>query len=201
MAEILLGNIKGKDGADFKIIDYYDTPEALAAAITNPSVGNTYGVGTAYPYDIYIYSASGEWVNNGQLQGPQGPQGEKGDKGEKGDTGEQGPQGEQGVKGEKGDDGASICAAGTYTGTGMEGTITPVTLPLSFAPKFVYIMSTDNFVGALYCDLGIGMVHHADSYERINVSVNGTTVSWYGSANVSYELNSYATQYYYFAIG
>ena len=81
MPEILLGNIKGKDGADFKIIDYYDTLEALEEAITNPSVGDAYGVGSSHPYNIYIYTASGEWVNNGQLQGPPGPQGEKGESG------------------------------------------------------------------------------------------------------------------------
>ena len=90
MSEILLGNIKGKDGAGFKIIDYYDTLEALATAVTNPSVGDVYGVGEVHPYDIYIYTASGEWVNNGQLQGPQGEKGEKGDRGEKGDAGANG---------------------------------------------------------------------------------------------------------------
>ena len=109
--EILLGKIKGKDGADFKIIDYFETPEALAAAITNPMPGDAYGVGASHPYDIYIYSASGEWVNNGPIQGPQGEKGDKGDTGErgpqgpKGEQGEKGPQGEQGIKGEDGKDG------------------------------------------------------------------------------------------------
>lgn len=81
MAEILLGNIKGEKGdagSDFKVLDYYGTVEELSAAITNPSVGDVYGVGSEHPYDIYIYSASNGWVNNGQLQGAKGDKGERG---------------------------------------------------------------------------------------------------------------------------
>ena len=84
---------KGETGAGFKILDYYDTEAALTAAITNPSDGDAYGVGTSEPYDIYIYSPSKGWVNNGALQGA------KGDKGDKGDTGATGPTGPQGADG------------------------------------------------------------------------------------------------------
>lgn len=96
MAEILIGNIKGPQGIQgeagtgIKVLDYYTTVDELTAAITNPSVGDAYGVGSAYPYDIYIYSPSQGWVNNGALQGAKG---------------EQGPQGIQGEKGEPGADG------------------------------------------------------------------------------------------------
>lgn len=111
MAEILLGNIKGPKGdkgekgdtgQGFKVLDYYATLEELSSAITNPSAGDAYGVGSDIPYDIYIYSPSNGWVNNGPLQGA------------KGDTGEQGPQGEQGEKGDAGTDGKNATITGLY---------------------------------------------------------------------------------------
>ena len=87
---------KGETGSGFKILDYYNTQEELAAAIPNPEPGDAYGVGAVEPYDIYIYSETKGWVNNGTIQGAQGPQGE---------TGPQGPQGEQGIQGETGPQG------------------------------------------------------------------------------------------------
>ena len=74
MPEILIGNIKGErgdPGQGFKVLDYYATAEELASAVTNPSVGDAYGVGSERPYDIYIYSTSKGWVNNGALHGVQ----------------------------------------------------------------------------------------------------------------------------------
>lgn len=70
--EIFIGNIKGAKGdtgSGLKIIDYYADEPSLKSAVLNPSAGDAYGVGSAYPYDIYIYSQSGVWVNNGPLQG------------------------------------------------------------------------------------------------------------------------------------
>lgn len=66
---------KGETGQGFKVLDYYDTINALKAAVPSPDVGDAYGVGTALPYDIYIYSASKGWVNNGALQGAKGDPG------------------------------------------------------------------------------------------------------------------------------
>lgn len=118
---------KGDTGAGFKVIDYYSTLAALKAAVPNPAVGAAYGVGSAEPYDIYIYGSTAGWVSNGPLQGAKGDQGEKGDKGDpftyadftaeqlaalkgekgdKGDTGEKGADGAKGEKGDKGDTGA-----------------------------------------------------------------------------------------------
>lgn len=71
MAEILLGNIKGDKGdtgASFKVLEYYATLEELTASVPNPSVGDSYGVGSDYPYEIYVYSKKHGWVNNGTLQ-------------------------------------------------------------------------------------------------------------------------------------
>ena len=73
---------KGDTGAGFKVLGYYPTKEALEAAVTSPSAGDAYGIGTSEPYDIYIFdSVSNTWVNNGALQGA------KGDKGDTGATG------------------------------------------------------------------------------------------------------------------
>ena len=109
---------KGDTGAGFRILGYYDTLEQLTETVTNQQEGDAYGVGTAAPYDIYIYDAEKGWVNNGQIQGAKGDKGDaftysdftpeqlaalKGEKGDKGDTGAQGPQG---IQGEKGDTGA-----------------------------------------------------------------------------------------------
>jgi hypothetical protein len=65
----------------------------LQAAVATPEDGVAYGVGTAAPYDIYVWDAVGkQWVNNGAIQGP------------KGDTGDPGPQGEPGYTPVKGTD-------------------------------------------------------------------------------------------------
>lgn len=89
--------VQGEPGKGLTISGYYATAQALADAVTNPTAGDAYGVGTAEPYDIYIYDGvTSAWVNNGPLQGA------KGEKGEKGDKGEQGPQGEPGATGPQG---------------------------------------------------------------------------------------------------
>lgn len=76
---------KGENGKDLTILDYYDDLEALQAAVQSPEDGDAYGIGTSEPYDIYIYSPTKGWVNNGKLQGA------------KGDTGAQGPAGADGA--------------------------------------------------------------------------------------------------------
>ena len=83
---------KGETGSGFKVLDYYSTQAALEAAVTGPNPGDAYGVGTAEPYNIYIYSPSKGWVNNGPLQGAKGDTGPQGPKGDTGDTGPQGPK-------------------------------------------------------------------------------------------------------------
>lgn len=101
-----LQGVQGEPGKGLTISGYYATAQALAAAVTNPSAGDAYGVGTAEPYDIYIYDGvTSAWVNNGPLQGAKGDKGNPGDKGETGDTGPQGPQGEKGDTGSTGPQG------------------------------------------------------------------------------------------------
>lgn len=66
---------KGDTGKGLTILDYYDDLKALQAAVQSPEDGDAYGIGTSEPYDIYIYSPTKGWVNNGPLQGAQGPAG------------------------------------------------------------------------------------------------------------------------------
>lgn len=64
------------------IIDTFNTYEELTSSVTNPSISDTYSVGS------YLYLWNGtEWLNLGQLQGPKGDKGDKGDKGETGNSG------------------------------------------------------------------------------------------------------------------
>lgn len=97
-----LQGVQGEPGKGLTISGYYATAQALAAAVTNPTAGDAYGVGTAEPYDIYIYDGvTHAWVNNGPLQGA------KGEKGDKGDTGAQGEPGKDGSPGAAGAPGAT----------------------------------------------------------------------------------------------
>lgn len=103
---------KGETGSGFKVLSYYASASALESAVPIPSAGDAYGVGTADPYDIYIWDAiHAQWVNNGPLQGAKGDTGPKGDtgatgpQGEKGETGAQGPKGDTGATGPAGADG------------------------------------------------------------------------------------------------
>lgn len=101
---------KGETGSGFKVLGYYGTKAALdAAQKATAAAGDAYGVGTEEPYDIYIFDGiTGEFINNGPLQGA------------KGETGERGPQGIQGPKGDPGKDGAKG-ADGAKGDTGPEG--------------------------------------------------------------------------------
>ena len=93
---------KGETGSGFKVLGYYATESALSAAVTNPAAGDAYGVGTADPYDIYIWDGvNRKWVNNGILQGAKG---EPGIQGEQGAPGIQGPAGKDGKTPVKGTD-------------------------------------------------------------------------------------------------
>lgn len=122
---------KGETGSGFKVLGYYATLAALQSGVSNPAVGDAYGVGYVEPYDIYIWDGvTSAWVNNGPLQGAQGEAGFyftpsvsadgtlswsnngglenpssvniKGAKGDTGNVGPTGPQGEQGVQGIQG---------------------------------------------------------------------------------------------------
>ena len=130
---------QGEPGNGFVIKGYYASLSALSSAVTNPEGGDAYGIGSAAPYDIYVWdSVTASWINNGPLQGAAGEDGitptigdngnwyigtedtGKPSRGEQGPQGAQGPQGPQGLQGPKGDNadvelftGASATNAGT----------------------------------------------------------------------------------------
>lgn len=114
---------KGDTGAGLKIQGYYDSVEDLAAAVTAPEIGDAYGVGSAVPYDVYIYDSQRGWLNNGPLQGAKG---DKGDSFTYADFTEvqlealRGPQGEPGAAGPAGTDGVSC----THSWNGTTLTVT-----------------------------------------------------------------------------
>ena len=125
---------KGDTGSGFVVKGYYASESDLESGVTSPEAGDAYGVGTAEPYDIYIWDGvNSVWVNNGPLQGAKGdpgPQGPQGEPGPQGETGPQGIKGEQGPQGETGPAGAPGAAAtievGTVT-TGQPGSQASVT--------------------------------------------------------------------------
>ena len=63
----------GTSDSGLKILGYYATANALTNAVLNPKAGDAYGVGSAAPYDIYIWDAvNSRWVNNGNIRGADG---------------------------------------------------------------------------------------------------------------------------------
>ena len=111
----------GPTGGDFAVLGYYDTLSALQAAVASPGVGDAYGVGSAAPYDIYIWDGVGHaWINNGSIQGAKGDTGPTGADGLTGATGPAGADGEEGATGPTGADGADG-ATGPTGATGTDG--------------------------------------------------------------------------------
>lgn len=56
------------DGRGFVILGYYTTLDDLISAVPAPERGDAYGVGSAAPYDIYVWDAvNGLWINNGAM--------------------------------------------------------------------------------------------------------------------------------------
>ena len=73
------GAFNGRDGLSFVIAGYYESLRDLQTAVTEPAAGEAYGVGSAAPYEIYIWDAvNGEWKNNGKIQGAKGNTGDAG---------------------------------------------------------------------------------------------------------------------------
>jgi hypothetical protein len=60
--------VRGTDGAGFAILGYYPTFLVLQSSITVPTEGMAYGIGSAAPYDIYVYDGiTSTWINNGAI--------------------------------------------------------------------------------------------------------------------------------------
>lgn len=55
-------------GKNFTILGHYASLDALQTAVPNPEVGDAYSVGSATPYNVYIYDGpTHEWVNYGAI--------------------------------------------------------------------------------------------------------------------------------------
>ena len=99
---------RGETGTGLDILGTYGSLEELRGAVVSPGQGDMYNVGAAAPYTIYLWDATtppGDWVSQGQLQGPVGETGPTGPEGPAGPTGPQGPQGEVGATGPTGPQG------------------------------------------------------------------------------------------------
>lgn len=73
------GKFNGRDGKSFEIKGYYASTAALEEGVPEPAPGDAYCVGSTAPYDVYIYDGvSGEWINNGTIQGAKGDTGAAG---------------------------------------------------------------------------------------------------------------------------
>lgn len=57
----------GKDGKNFTILGYKDSLEQLQTDVPSPAQGDAYGVGTAEPYELYVYDTTKGWVANGTI--------------------------------------------------------------------------------------------------------------------------------------
>ena len=93
------------DELGIKVLGVY--PDILTATTAVPGpyyFGDAFEVGTAKPYQLYIYTRKdgseqvGEWIDFGPFPAP-GPKGDKGDKGDAGTPGRDGERGLQGLPG------------------------------------------------------------------------------------------------------
>lgn len=198
---------KGETGRGFTVLGYYGTKAALdAAQKATASAGDAYGVGTSEPYDIYIFDGiTGEFINNGKLQGAKGDTGEtgatgaigpEGPAGPKGDTGPEGPQGPQGVQGPEGPQGpAGVAGADgksayqTAVEAGYSGTETAFNTALKDVPG--HIGNSDIHVTAEQKAAWNGKAAKALSF-----TVTLTVAGWSGNAqtvsNSNFAVNGYA---------
>lgn len=98
-----INGTNGVDGTSFTIKGTVATQDALPSGANE---GDAYGVGSTYPYDVYVWDGE-QWINFGPLQGPKGDTGETGPIGPQGEAGPVGPQGPQGEQGPQGAPGTS----------------------------------------------------------------------------------------------
>jgi len=118
---------KGDTGAGFAVLGYFTSADMLHSSIVSPTPGDAYGVGTAQPYDIYIWDGvNSSWVNNGPLQGAKG---------------DSGPQGIPGIPGNDGNDGVNgitftptVAADGTLSWSNDGGLENPASVNIK-GPK------------------------------------------------------------------
>lgn len=98
---------------------------------------------------------------------------------------------------------------GSYTGTGTYGQSNPNTLTFGFEPKMIVIYANVNgvsvYISAIiltatpyFSKVGSGNSSEAN---KLTISNNGKTVSWFNTDSSTYQLNSSSSVYEYVAIG
>ena len=66
---------KGAPGRGVQVLGTYESLSALQSAVSNPSQGDMYNIGTASPYSVYMYDTTGgqnKWINLGEITGMDG---------------------------------------------------------------------------------------------------------------------------------
>ena len=126
------------------IIDKFNSLDELTSAIKNPSVSDTYLIGS----DLYLWNGT-EWVNLGSLQGP------KGDKGETGNSGVYVGSGDM-------PDDCNV----QIDPTGEVITYEELSKAIQLSNELIYISDsipskTPDFIGQIYIDTSAGKVYVA----------------------------------------
>ena len=97
-------------------------------------------------------------------------------------------------------------AFGQYTGTGVYGTDNPNVITFPFVPKLVLISnyqvigSRKNVVGWFY-GYTTGANDNDVNTNNVELTWNGTTLSWYSKDSAMYQLNQLNQTYHYCIIG
>ena len=71
--DLLLNLRQGQPGEPFRILGSYDSLATLRSAVSNPSVGDMYNIGTSPSFNIYRYTglentgSDEDWENNGSI--------------------------------------------------------------------------------------------------------------------------------------
>lgn len=120
---------RGETGRGLEIRGTFASVSALEAAVTNPEQGAMYNVGTAAPYNIYMYDTVLGWVDQGQLQGA---------KGDPGYTPQKGVDYFDGEDGEDGNDGISVVSVEQTTTSSADGGSNVITVTLSNGKKSTF---------------------------------------------------------------
>lgn len=97
--------------------------------------------------------------------------------------------------------GAAKIATGSYVGTGTFGSANPTSLTFDFVPKILWVESGGFLMDAVI-QSGKTYIAYGNGHYAGHISVSGTTVSWYTTANsAAVDMNTLDTTYHYVAIG
>ena len=157
----------GADGTSVNIVGNVANASDLAN-ITDVSKGEGYiADDTGH---LHVYNGT-EFIDVGEIRGPQGPAGEQGPQGIQGEQGLQGPQGIQGAKGDKGDKGdpGSTEASGVsiqdtannFTATNVEGALVEL---------FQFVSNGKTLIASAITDMGVA-TSNTDTFQTMSNNI------------------------------